>query len=89
MSTYKMPTIREGDTGCAVAMLQGILAWRDGDGNGNPFYTGEVDGEYGPKTAAAVEKYQFLMHELGADFDVDGICGNQTWDSLLAMLPKA
>lgn len=89
MSTYKMPQIREGDEGCAVAILQGILAWRDGDGKGNPFYGGEIDGEYGAQTAAAVRKYQFLMRELGADFMVDGICGDQTWDSLLAMLPRA
>ena len=37
MSTYKMPQIQRGDTGTAVAMLQGIMAYRKNGKTGMHF----------------------------------------------------
>ncbi len=88
-STYKMPQVREGDEGCAVAILQGIMAWRVNGRTGMPFYVGAIDGEFGQLTCNAVRDYQDTMRRMGFDFAVDGICGDQTWDSVLGMLPKA
>lgn len=89
MSTYKMPQIQRGDTGTAVAMLQGIMAYRKNGKTGMPFYVGEIDGEFGQLTYNAVYGYQKIMKEMGFDFAVDGICGDQTWDSILGSLPRA
>lgn len=89
MSTYKMPQVEQGDTGVAVAMLQGIMAYRENGKTGMPFYVGEIDGEFGQLTFNAVRNYQKIMSEMGFDFLVDGICGDQTWDSILGSLPRA
>jgi len=61
------PTIRQGDQGDAVQMLQALLGGLD------------VDGQFGPLTAAAVRQYQ---GENG--LTVDAIVGPATWGALLA-----
>ena len=88
-TTYKMPQLQKGSEGVAVAMLQGILTWRINGKTGKPFYTDKVDGEFGSNTYKAVYDYQKIMTDMGYDFLVDGICGDQTWNSLLAKLPRA
>ena len=42
------------------------------------FYAGALDGKFGPKTNAAVKKYQEA-----AALKVDGVCGPITWHSIL------
>lgn len=60
------PTIRRGDTGPAVELIQRFLGVaRVGDAG---------YGTFGPATEAAVRRYQ-LMRGL----EVDGICGPATW----------
>lgn len=44
------------------------------------YYTGKIDGIYGPLTKAAVESYQKAM-----GLKVDGIVGKKTWAALLAV----
>ena len=59
-----------GDTGNAVKALQRCL-------NGWGYDCGEVDGDFGNKTKAAVRKLQ-TEHGL----EVDGVAGTQTWAAL-------
>lgn len=69
-------TIRRGDSGEIVSKLQGLL--NDGgytDDNGNAL---DVDGKFGPKTRAAVIKYQAAK-----GLKQDGIVGPLTWGKLL------
>lgn len=65
-----MPTIRKGDRGEAVRILQEAL-------NAAGFDCGKADGIFGKNTQAAVKNYQ-RAHGLG----VDGIVGRQTWTAL-------
>ena len=88
-TTYKMPQIKNGDSGLAVAIFQGIMTYRINGMSGKPFYEGEIDGDFGPQTEKAARRYQTVMKEMGYSFSVDGIVGNQTWDSILGSLPKA
>lgn len=67
-----MPTLREGDQGTAVRILQRMLIMR---GCKLPRYG--CDGHYGEETKAAVEAYQ-TTHAL----TIDGICGPLTWAAL-------
>lgn len=67
-----MPTIRKGDEGTAVRILQRMLIMR---GCKLPRYG--CDGQYGAETVKAVEAYQ-MTHALTPD----GICGPLTWASL-------
>lgn len=63
-------TVAEGDTGSVVTGLQYEL---------NKFgYDLEVDGNFGPKTKAAVEAFQER-----AGVTVDGIVGPNTWRELI------
>jgi peptidoglycan hydrolase-like protein with peptidoglycan-binding domain len=68
------PTISRGSTGDWVAELQRSLNTKPYTESG-PYL--EVDGVFGPKTEAGVEKYQSYHH-----LTVDGIVGPQTWGSL-------
>lgn len=63
------PTIRKGDRGDAVKILQTRLCDKG--------YTVAVDGIFGAKTHEAVEAYQ-ADHGL----TVDGIAGKRTWSTL-------
>jgi peptidoglycan hydrolase-like protein with peptidoglycan-binding domain len=68
-----MPTLREGESGDIVRSLQERLGegeWGAG--------LGTVDGQFGPKTRAAVEALQKF-----GNVAVDGVVGEQTWDIAL------
>lgn len=67
-----MPTLRDGDQGTAVRILQRMLIMR---GCQLPRYG--CDAHYGEETKAAVKAYQ-TTHAL----TTDGICGPLTWASL-------
>lgn len=67
-----MPTIREGDKGTAVKVLQRMLIMR---GCKLPRYG--CDGQYGAETVEAVKAYQ-TTHALA----IDGIAGPLTWAAL-------
>lgn len=66
------PVLRQASFGPEVRRLQGELNAKAGAGL-------DIDGEYGPLTAAAVRAYQ-AEHGLS----VDGICGPKTWGALRA-----
>jgi peptidoglycan hydrolase-like protein with peptidoglycan-binding domain len=66
------PVVRRGSTGTAVAALQkGLLKFGGPDERTDP---GPSDGDFGPRTEAAVRAYQ-MQHGL----QVDGIVGPRTW----------
>ncbi|WP_414619604.1 peptidoglycan-binding domain-containing protein [Calothrix sp. CCY 0018] len=79
------PTLRQGSKGEEVKRLQNLLV----DAVGKPARTGEtisldvgaVDGDFGPKTKAAVIKFQ-NYDKLTAD----GIVGAKTWNELAGVL---
>ena len=64
------PTLQQGSTGPAVVNLQGLLKARG-------FYTGNIDGIFGPVTRAGVVAFQGSMGLLQ-----DGIVGIKTWTAL-------
>ncbi|MGA2528353.1 MAG: peptidoglycan-binding protein [Acidimicrobiales bacterium] len=64
--------LREGDSGEAVADLQERLRRLGFDSSNDP------SGEYGSGTALAVQEFQSQR-----GLRVDGICGRQTWSSLV------
>lgn len=67
-----MPVLREGSKGAVVASLQRVLASGSGEWGVSP---GPADGDFGPKTRAAVEAFQRW-----GQVSVDGVVGEQTWD---------
>lgn len=74
MATAQLITIlKEGSRGPEVIDLQHILRLRGGRGEFDP---GAVDGVFGPKTKAAVIKFQ-KANALVAD----GIVGPKTWEA--------
>ncbi|WP_088189436.1 peptidoglycan-binding protein [Desulfosporosinus sp. FKA] len=64
------PTLYEGTTGPAVINLQGILKQKR-------FYTGMIDGVFGPITKTAVLAFQSSMGLVH-----DGVVGRKTWSAL-------
>lgn len=68
---YNMKTLREGDKGTQVRMLQ----WRLTDLG---YACGTIDGIFGAKTKKAVKEYQKAN-----GLTVDGIVGKNTWAALL------
>lgn len=79
MATYKLNTVKIGDKGTSVYILQQFLKCRG-------FDPGALDMEFGPKTEAALIAYQEARTNAGADIGgVDGICGEKTWADLLAL----
>jgi peptidoglycan hydrolase-like protein with peptidoglycan-binding domain len=67
------PTLKLGASGAAVKTLQQALA-RAG------FSPGAADGQFGPKTAAAVKAFQSAN-----GLAVDGVVGPKTWAKLNAV----
>lgn len=67
--------LQAGDRGPTVEALQERLAVAGAD-------PGEVDGEFGPVTEAAVRAFQ-----ASRGLDVDGVVGIQTWTALLTDQP--
>lgn len=64
------PTLRRGDEGESVFLLQRALAAKG-------FSPGALDGDFGPKTERIVKAFQ-QAHGLGAD----GVVGRNTWRAL-------
>lgn len=64
------PTLRKGSKGDAVKELQTLL-------NNAGFDCGEIDGDFGKKTLAAVREYQKAN-----GLTLDGVVGAKTWASL-------
>lgn len=67
-----MKTLRQGDRGTQVKVLQWLL-------NENGFDAGTVDGIFGSNTQAAVKAFQKARK-----LAVDGVAGKNTWSNLLA-----
>ncbi len=70
-TTYASGFYREGDQGAEVAEIQKRLTELN-------FYKGNIDGDFGGKTVAAVEKFQQAI-----GLDADGIIGIQTYKALM------
>ena len=68
-----LPMIYSGSKGNAVSLCQAAL-------NQRRFDSGYVDGDFGPKTQAAVNAFQTW-----AKIEIDGIVGSETWQKLLTM----
>ena len=66
----KIPSLRQKSTGGAVKALQAILTAAG--------HSTVVDGSFGPATEKSVKAYQKAR-----GLTVDGVCGEQTWTSLL------
>jgi peptidoglycan hydrolase-like protein with peptidoglycan-binding domain len=64
------PTLRRGNRGANVELLQQVLAfWR--------YYTARCDGDFGPKTEAAVAAWQVELQRYNSG-KADGIFGPRT-----------
>lgn len=68
---YGFALVKPGSKGAAVSLCQAALNIRAGAGLA-------VDGEYGPKTKAAIAAWQRRR-----GLDADGECGPKTWPTLL------
>ena len=69
--SLKLPTLRQSNVfKPAVVIMQAILNERN-------FPCGTADGEFGPKTAAALNRFQAW-----AGLEVDTVCGPKTWKAL-------
>jgi peptidoglycan hydrolase-like protein with peptidoglycan-binding domain len=68
----KTPVLKRGSTGNAVSSLQTGL--KRFDVPGSPTDPGPVDGDFGPRTEAAVKAYQ--KHQKLRE---DGVVGPRTW----------
>lgn len=69
--SIRLPTLKQGVRGPAVASVQESLASLG-------FYTGPIDGVFGPGTEAAVMAFQ-----RSANLAADGVIGPDTWQALL------
>ena len=69
--TVKVQILKKGSEGDQVKALQMLL-------NANGYICGNVDGDFGAKTDAALRAYQKAK-----SLTVDGICGAKTWAKLL------
>jgi hypothetical protein len=65
-----MKSLRQGDRGRLVSVLQSLLA-REG------YHTNGIDSDFGPGTDRAVREYQ-----AASGLDVDGVAGPTTWAAL-------
>ncbi len=71
--TFTTKQIKYGSHGVTVLLLQEILKARG-------YYKGDLDRSYGKQTEKAVKAYQ-----KDRKLTVDGICGQKTWNDLLAL----
>lgn len=71
------PTLRRGDSGEYVKMLQSLLI-----GSGYNLAPYGADGSFGNKTAEAVKAFQS-----DSGLVADGVCGPMTWDALDKAVP--
>lgn len=69
--TVELSVLRYGNTGKQVMTVQRLL-------NAMGYDCGEVDGDFGAKTASAVKAFQ-----QGKGLTVDGVVGAKTWAALL------
>lgn len=69
--SVNLDVLKNGSKGESVKALQILL-------NGHGYSCGSVDGSFGPKTVAAVKKFQAAKK-----LPVDGSVGEQTWTALL------
>ena len=69
--TVTLTTLKNGSNGPEVKTLQRLL-------NTLGYSCGNVDGSFGPKTEAAVKKFQKAV-----GLEVDGYCGQKTWTAVL------
>ena len=67
-----MDTIRKGDKGTQVKVMQWLLSL-------NGYNVGTIDGIFGSNTLKAVKAYQTAK-----GLEVDGVVGKNTWTKLLA-----
>jgi peptidoglycan hydrolase-like protein with peptidoglycan-binding domain len=75
-------TVRQGDRGDAVRGVQEEFQFRNG--SGDPRKGLQVDGIFGPRTAAAVRDFQQALHTDIPSVAVDGIVGPVTWRALVS-----
>ena len=68
--SVKVPSLKKNATGGPVRALQAILSAEG--------HSTAIDGSFGPQTESSVKAYQKAKK-----LTVDGVCGQQTWTSLL------
>ena len=82
------PEIQKGDHGRWVTLCQEILTWLAHHGGNSNWDPQGIDGDFGPKTEAAVKAFQGDHHEPkapkgnGKQLAKDGIVGPITWCAL-------
>ncbi|GAB3085144.1 peptidoglycan-binding domain-containing protein [Pedococcus soli] len=75
-------TVRRGSTGDAVRGVQEEFQFRNL--SGDPSKGLAVDGNFGPKTEAAVRGFQQALHADIPSVVVDGVVGPMTWQALVS-----
>ncbi len=75
-------TVRRGSKGDAVRGVQEEFQFRNR--SGDPAKAPAIDGDFGPKTEAAVRGYQKAIATDVSRFPVDGIVGPLTWQALIS-----
>ncbi len=75
-------TVRPGSTGDAVRGVQEEFQFRNL--SGDPSKGLAIDGDFGPKTEAAVRGFQQAVHADVPSMAVDGIVGPMTWQTLVS-----
>jgi peptidoglycan hydrolase-like protein with peptidoglycan-binding domain len=82
-STFNtLPTLRQGDSGLAVRILQQLLNYF-----GVPQQPLKLDGVFGTSTLQAVKDFQNLPDPPVGKLTTDGIVGAKTWDKLSRTVP--
>lgn len=71
-TTGSTPTLKQGASGASVSELQNLLSKAG-------FSAGAADGSFGPKTLAAVKRFQ-----ASKGLEADGVVGPKTWSALRA-----
>ena len=75
-------TVRRGSHGDAVRGVQEEFQFRNL--SGDPSKGPKIDGDFGPKTDAAVRAFQQALHAGIPSIAVDGIVGPVTWQALVS-----
>ncbi len=82
-ASHDLPTLRRGDHGTLVCLLQRLLDVTSS--SDNPDHVIVVDGEFGYETETALQLHQREMRSLlgqrEIDFRDDGVCGPKTWST--------